>query len=365
MSTTAVIPTTKKRYEWIDNSRVIAAFLIMYVHLPLALPKENFFNNELVHYLCVHTTYSGRVALFLMLSGYLYARNASWKKTFDRFFWLLVPFVLWISIIALLQYLFGTSGMHPWRYIFGLGAVFHDSLRLFGSPVQPLLDVPAWYMRDMLPLTLLTPIFLYFRRYLPVFLILFAILYTGDMYMNPRIIMAPTTCFFFIVGICLSQFKFEDGYRIFTDHFTLVVILAFMAAIAVSIWHIKFNGPQIQITLIGMLMGAMMIAHCGVMIEKHAPSLSKRLAPLGPASFLVFMLHVPAFHLVAHFFPELTHSLWILALPLPTFVIIVTSFLMMKKYTPWLMPYLGHMKIAKKPKATVCDTNTPKQANEV
>ena len=339
----------KKRYEWIDNSRVIAAFLIMYVHLPLALPQENFFNNELVKYLLYNTTYSGRVALFLMLSGYLYSRNAAWGKTLDRFFWLVVPFVLWIVIITAVYYAIGIYFPHNPFKIFGIGAVFHKSLVITSAgPTWPAVDVPAWYMRDMLPLTLLTPVFLLFRRWLPLVLLFFALFYTGEMYMNPRIILAPSTCFFFLVGICLSRFKFEDGYRIFTDKFTPVIILAFITAVGVSIWHTKFNGPKVPLTLLGMLMGAMMIAHCGVMIEKHFPRLSKRLAPLGPASFLVFMLHTPLFTIVKHFFPALTHSLWILALPIPTFIVIVTIFLLMKKYTPWLMPYLGHMKMGKK-----------------
>lgn len=339
----------KKRYEWIDNSRVIAAFLIMYVHLPLALPQENFFNNALVDQLCHHTTYCGRVALFLMLSGYLYARNASWGKTLDRFFWLLVPFVLWLGIITAVFYALGMPFDPNPCSLFGVGAVFHKSLVISSvGPIWPMLDVPAWYMRDMLPLTLLTPVFLKMRRFLPLVLLLFALLYTGETYMNPRIIMAPSTCMFFIAGICLSRFKAEDGYRLFTDKFTPVVVAAFAAAAAVCLWHVKFNGPEVPLTLAGMLMGAMMIAHCGVMIEKHLPALSKRLAPLGPASFLVFMIHYPIFEIVKHFCPALTHSLWVVALPIPTFIIIVSVFLLMKKYTPWLMPYLGHMKIAKK-----------------
>lgn len=348
--TAVAVPPVKKRYEWIDNSRVIAAFLIMYVHLPLALPQENFFNTALVDYSLHHTKYSGRVALFLMLSGYLYSRNAAWGKTLDRFFWLLVPFVLWIVIITAVYWALGMPVSHNPFEVFGIGAVFHPSLVISSAgPTWPTVDVPAWYMRDMLPLTLLTPVFLRFRRFLPLVLFFFALLYTGDKYMNPRLILAPSTCFFFLVGICLSRFKFEDGYRLFTDRLTPVVIAAFLAALGICVWHTKFNGPGISITLLGMLTGAMMIAHCGVMIEKHFPRLSKRLAPLGPASFLVFMVHYPIFEIVKYFCPALTRSLWVVALPIPTFIVIVTLFLLMKRYTPWLMPYLGHMKIAKKP----------------
>lgn len=340
----------KKRYEWIDNSRVLAAFLIMGVHLPLALPAENVFNNDVVRNLIIYCVYAGRVSLFLMLSGYLFGRNAGWAKTWDRFLWLLIPYVLWNLILwgcALLQNPACSVSVFE---VLGIGAVFDSSIVISpAGPVKPCFDAPAWYMRDMLPLTLLTPLFVRYKKYIPVALLFFMLLYHGNMRMKSEVMMAPSTICFYMFGIWLTRFKVEDGYRIFNPKFTPVVILAFLAAcgssLAYSLFHIGFCP---QITMVGMLMGAMMIAHCGVAIERNFPKLSKRLAPLGPASFLVFMCHWPIFRMVEHLFPSLTHSLWVLLLPLPTFVVIVTVFLLMKHYTPWLMPYLGHMKVPKK-----------------
>lgn len=349
-TTAALLPVKKKRYQWIDNSRVIAAFLIMYMHIPVDFPKENFFNNELIKCFINYSAYTGRVPFFLILSGYLYARNAAWSKSFDRFFWLLVPFILWLVLIAALGWCIGMP-VPDFQQMFGIGAFFCPDLHLEQGPLAPRQDLPAWYMRDMLFLTLATPIFLYFRRFLPVILAGMLVLYTGSKNMNPYVILAPPTIFFFMVGIYLSRFKVEEVYRILNDRFAPVVILAILVAAGMSIWHIKFNGPEIPVNFAGMFLGAMMITFGGVTIERHLPNISKRLAPLGPASFLVYMLHLPVFTIITRVFPHLPQSPWVLLVPIPVYIAIVAGFLGMKRFTPWLMPYLGHMKIAKKPQA--------------
>lgn len=347
METSPTLP--KKRYEWIDNSRVIASFLIMYVHLPFALPETNFFSNDVVRSLLVQSTYSGRVAMFLMLSGYLFGRNAPWGKTWDRFFWLLVPYLLWNFIILGTHWICNPSmDINIWA-VLGIGAVFNGSwVFTSAGACAPLYDVPAWYMRDMLPLTLLTPLLVKWKRIIPFALLGMALLRTTNLYMDPHCMLAPSTCFFYAFGVWLTRFKVEDAYRIFNDRFTPVVLFALVVSCAASVRHTVFHGPEMPITLLGMFMGAMMIVHGGVMIEKHLPALSKRMAPLGPASFLVFMIHWPLFYGIARIFPMIKSSLWLLLMPLPTYVIIATVFLTMKHFTPWLMPYLGHMKIRKK-----------------
>lgn len=340
----------QKRYEWIDNSRVIAAFLIMYLHLPLALPDTNMLNNTVVQPFFVQTTYSGLVAMFLMLSGYLLGRNAPWGKTLERFFWLLVPYVLWDAIILAVHLLIkAPETVNIWSFL-GVGAIFEQSWTFTSAGAcSPQFNIPAWYMRDLLPLTLLTPIFVRFKKYLLPMLLIFALFPPDDLYMNPRVMMSPSTCFFYLVGIWLTNFKVEEAYRLFNDKTTIFYVLALVAAVVASINQTIFHGKTVQITLLGMLIGAMMIAHCGVMIEKHCPKLSAKLALLGPATFLVFMIHVPIFSAVRLAFPALPTSYWVLLLPIPVYAIIVSVFHTMKRYTPWLMPYLGHMKIKKKP----------------
>lgn len=353
MKEATATPPAKKRYEWIDNSRVIAAFLIMLVHLPLNdLPQVGIFDHSTLESILKGSTYNGRVALFLMLSGYLFGRNAGWAKTWDRFIWLLVPFVLWNLIFWGLWLLNGHTLNEVSAFqVFGIGAVFINDWEITpAGNCYPFFDVPSWYMRDMLFLTLLTPFLIKIKAHLPWILLLFAAVWPFSFYMNPWAILSGGTCFYYCIGILLTNFKVESAYKIFNDKLTPYVIIAFVVGIVYSVLRWKYEAllPNFCVTLPGMLIGAMMIAHCGFLIEKHAPKLSKRLAPLGPASFLVFMLHYPIFETLCYYFPALRETYWILLLPIPTFIVIVSLFLGMKRYTPWLMPYLGHMKIQKK-----------------
>ena len=58
-------------------SRVLAALLIMYVHLSSPLLKTT----------GIHLFYNGRVPFFLVLAGYFLARNITWNKAVDRALW--------------------------------------------------------------------------------------------------------------------------------------------------------------------------------------------------------------------------------------------------------------------------------------
>lgn len=339
----------KERYEWVDNSRIVASFLIMFLHLPLALPENNVINNEVVDLLCHQCVYNGQVAMFLMLSGYLFGRNVSWRKTLNRFFWFLIPYVLWnLIVMAIHTAMHSGEPVSVWR-VFGLGAILRpDWIFTPGGSSFPTLNIPSWYMRDMLPLTLLTPLLVRCKKLLLPGVLLFTLFPPENQYMDPAVMMAPSTCCFYVFGVWLTRFNVEDAYRIFNDKSTPLFLLLLVAACIASINQTVFHGRSMQITLIGMLVGAMMIAHCGVMIEQHLPRVSKKLVPLGPASFLVFMIHVPIFHMIHKLCPSFCSTYWVLLLPIPTFIFIVSFFLMMKRYTPWLMPYLGHMRIKKK-----------------
>ena len=152
-----------------------------------------------------------------------------------------------------------------------------------------------------------------------------------------------------ILGTCLCGFRIDDAYCIFNKKFTPICIVVFLAAVARCVLHAEQGKGCEEVTLMGPLLGAMLIAHSGVLIEKHLPKFSKMLAPCGPACFLVFVLHYPILTTVAPMLPSWITNTWLVWLvPIPTCAFIIAIFLLMKRYTPWLMPYLGHMKVPKK-----------------
>ena len=267
----------------------------------------------------------------------------------DRFFWLLVPYTLWNLIIYFAARAVGQPA-ESFTDIFGLGHMFYPG----GPAIDPTVTcpyiVPSWFLRDIMLLSLVTPLLVKIKPLL-IFIILFcASTSSFNLPLQQALVLNPTTCLFYSLGVCLGGYRIDDIYRLLTTKFTPICILLFVTAAAYSFYAINYTGHEERATLFGMLMGSLMIAYSGILIENHLPRVSKFVAPCGPACFLVFMLHHPILTAIRTYAPASFVDSWLgLFIPLPVFIIIVTAFLTMKKYTPWIMPYLGHMKLPKKP----------------
>ncbi len=341
-ATTVEIP--KKRYEWIDNARVVAAFLIMYIHWYWRQSVPDCHDYQFLHHVVDLVPLQGRVPFFLILAGYFLGRNITWRKALDRALWLFIPF-------CLLNYLFmmarGSFSLSPAILSAGLGirAVFCDSLLLGGSEAAAPAIVPSWFLRDIIVLSLLTPLLARIKPLLLLFIIAAASTKSqvdfGD---KAAVLLQPTTCLFYFLGLCLSGFRISDIYLILNRKFTYIWCLALLLTTTFAVACV-YRPEWASVSAFGQLFGALLIAHSGVLIERHLPRFSKWLAPCGPACFLVFMLHAPAFELLCNTVPpEVINSLWGLFIPLPVFFVIIAIFFTMKRYTPCLLPYLAHMK---------------------
>lgn len=68
--------TTKTRFEWINKARVIAAFLVMYIHLSgRASTLDNPEVASYVSYFSYCFFMDAAVPFFLILAGYFLARD--------------------------------------------------------------------------------------------------------------------------------------------------------------------------------------------------------------------------------------------------------------------------------------------------
>lgn len=348
---TTILPAPKKRYEWIDNARIVAALLIVYVHLGdlfLQPIVHNHVADHLVHFI----VYEGRVPFFLILAGYFLGRKITWHKAIDRAIWLLVPYVLW----NVFYYCYFTVDHHQAFHLSGLwqalGLYSILGLNFPGLPHEGPIIWPSWFLRDIVILSLITPLIVRFRKAVIFCLI---VCLTCDFFTIPHmggLLKAANTCFFYFLGTCLCDFRIDDAYRILNKRFTPYVVMGLLLAIFLSLFQTLRGHTPFNATLLGGLFGALMIAQSGILIETHLPKLSKKLAPCGPACFLVFMLHVPILYILTKILPCWYIESWaIWLLPFPVAAFIIAMFLFMKKFTPWLMPYLGHMKIPKSPGA--------------
>lgn len=354
MTTEIVNPPTpaalpKKRYEWIDNARVVAAILIMYIHWQWRADIPAGHDYHIMRSLITFVPLDGRVPFFLILAGYFLGRNITWKKALDRALWLFIPF-------CILNYAFmvvrGSFHFDVETLTGGLGirAVFCRSFLLLGDCAASPAIQPSWFLRDIIVLSLLTPLLVRVKPLLILCIVMLASLAAPlPCGVRVSVLLHPHTCLFYFLGVCLSTFKISDVYRILNKDFTLIWGCALMLTTLFSVLVVyckQYSG----VTMFGQLFGAIMIAHSGVLIEKYLPRFSKKLAPCGPACFLVFMLHWPAFILLKAFVPRCVLNAWYgLFIPIPVFFVIIAIFFLMKRYTPFLLPYLAHMKLPKKP----------------
>lgn len=351
------LPPQKKRYEWIDNARIVAALLIIYVHIPTSFQNEPLATSTTAVNLITGSTIFGRVPFFLILAGYFLGRKITWHKAIDRAIWLFIPFFLW-NLIFWVLYSYETLLSPSWRlidyvhaipHILGTSCLFSPRFHILSSPMAwPTID-PTWFLRDIVLLSLLTPILVRFKGLIMASLLVVASFEDFNLPFQSGVTLAPYTLFYYLLGVCLCNFRIDDAYCIFNKRFTPIFVIS-LAIITTVCIVLGCNGVKmINATIIGPLFGAMLIAYCGVLVEKHLPKLSKRLAPCGPACFLVFVLHRPLLHALSLCLPGwITGTILIWLLPIPVCAAIIALFLLMKRYAPLLLPYLGHMKVPKK-----------------
>lgn len=328
--------------------------MIVCIHMPFTFPSNPYASCDLAHKLIVDSVYQGMVPFFLILAGYFLGRKITWSKAFDRSLWLLIPFFIWNFLyyawnhhplhLDLLQTLYDVPKM------MGVGAIFDRDWTICGlAPAQPSIG-PTWFLRDIIVLSLISPVLAKFKKPLLVVVAIACVLFVDCHQTDaPVVPLLPATCAYYCLGISLSDYKISDAYLILNKSFTPFVVTGFLAAVCYIVCSEYMELPPFPSTLLGGVFGALMIAQCGVLIEKHLPKLSKILAPCGPACFLVFVLHMPLLSTVSCTLPqEYCSGVWVWSFTVVCCGVIIAIFLLMKRYVPWLMPYLGHMKAPKK-----------------
>ncbi len=345
--------TAKTRFEWIDNARVIAAFLVMYIHL--SGRASTLGNPEVASYVSYfsHCFFmDAAVPFFLILAGYFLARNITWAKAGKRFISLFIPLVLWNLIVAAAWGKLPTGPVSFLTDILGINTLVVKQIVLFPHAESIPIDVPSWFLREIAFLTLLTPLFVRLHRILPLILVIYPSFLFFNHTPNAYYVFAPSTVFFYLLGVSLRKFPVEAAYTILQPRFTWIMIAALGFALCfLTLNFMTIEPPRPMTTSIfGIVVGALCLANCGLLIERHLPRFSKYLSQCGPACFLVFMLHYPIFISLKKLLPtEVWNTEWTLLVPFPTFVIIVAFYFAMKKWLPWLMPYLANTRMPKKP----------------
>lgn len=363
------IHRTKNRIVAVDIVRILAALAVMYEHLapPGLSDARGFFCFVPLLIGNVSTSYS---CIFMVLGGYFVCRNLTWKKALVNSWWCFAPFILWNTVSVILDRIpqgmsFPPVGMLPRLY----GAeqiVYIIKSGEYWQGAAPL-NVPLWFMRDLMLLFLISPIiFKYIRTLFPVLLLMIVIPSTSGIFFNSaKTIVSPYALFFFSLGCYLRSLCPEVQQRIM-KFYSGKLIVSYVVLVLFSVFCVYANfslGP------VGMLVGGNDVFRCLLALamlyqiarwlEEHSKLVCKVALKAAPVTFLTFATHWPLFRFLRSEFPYLfANDYFLLVLPLVLFVFLYFIFIFMKRWCRPVIHLVAHYKLRpddreKKPRETV------------
>lgn len=232
---------------------------------------------------------------FFFISGYLFflSKKSYKQKLETRYHTLLIPYLLWNAILLAL-YLMAFAAGYPqdinYRSIADYG--FMDYIRLFwdrgtydNGNFVPLL-CPFWYIRNLLIMSILSPVLYYITRYArEVFLLIVAI---GWLSTNHNAFI-PQTILFFSLG---AYFSIHDinPLKVFSENKKWVLSFFCLIAIADILTHVGYGTPfNLQIHRMALIINIpALFLLADFCVQK---GYSNNLLP--NSAFIVFAVHYP------------------------------------------------------------------------
>lgn len=237
----------------------------MYVHL----------SSPFLQAVSLHLFYLGRVPFFLVLAGYFLGRNITWNKAFNRALWLFIPFMFW-NVLYVLLVLPHDGAPFRLENLVGIRDVFLPGINLFPADdshaVPPI--GPSWFLRDIIILTLLTPLLVRVKILLfPAVLLFFCFFNVAPDHMET---ISIGTCAFYLLGVALSSRRIDDIHLVMNKKFGIFFwVSIFMPVVLIALYSVGMI-PLWKETAIGMLLGVMMIMYAGIWMEKHLPACPRK-----------------------------------------------------------------------------------------
>ena len=235
------------------------------------------------------------VPCFFFISGYLFflSKKSYIGKLHSRFHTLFIPYVLWNQLLLLL-----------YVYVYALGYPqdinsknivdysFFDYLRLFwdrgsydNGNFVPIL-CPLWYIRNLLIMSILSPLLYYIIRYAREFFLLIIAIWWIKTYHNAFI---PQTILFFCLGAYFSILNINPlsiVYNNKTLFLTLFTIFAIGDIICHTAYETSINLQIHRLALISNIPALLLLAD--FCVSHHYTS-----KMLPNAAFIVFCVHYP------------------------------------------------------------------------
>ena len=235
------------------------------------------------------------VPIFFIFSGYLFfLSNKNYtEKLRSRFHTLLVPYILWNLILLSLYLVLNTIG-YP-QNINGKSIVDYsiiDYLRLFwdrgsydNGNFVPLL-CPLWYIRNLIIMSILSPLLYYIIRYLRELFLMIVAAWWLTTYHNAFI---PQTILFFSLGAYFSIFNINP-LKIAIENKTFLIILFVIFATGDLLSHVVNETPiNLQLHRLSLIINIFALLLFADWCIRH--KYTSKLLP--NSAFIVFCVHYP------------------------------------------------------------------------
>lgn len=232
---------------------------------------------------------------FFFISGYLFflSKKSYSQKIITRVHTLIIPYLLWNSlllILYLIAYVVGFPQDINGRNIAEYELI--DYIRLFwdrgsfdNGNFVPLL-CPLWYIRNLLIMSILSPLFYYIIKYLREVFLLFIAIWWMTTYNNAFI---PQTILFFCLGAYFSILDKNPLETVIKNKSLFLTLFALFAAGDI-ITHVAINTPvNLQVHRLALLFNIPALFLLADYCVQH--KYSNDLLP--NSAFIVFCVHYP------------------------------------------------------------------------
>ena len=326
-------------------------FLIILLHcysvVKLDGPRDTYFKASYPFSLWLGET---GVPGFFFISGYLFylSKKTYIQKINSRIHTLLIPYLLWNAILLLL-YLIAYAAGYPqninYRSITEYGLI--DYIRLFwdrgtydNGNFVPLL-CPFWYIRNLLIMSLLSPLFYYFIKYGRELFLLIVSAWWMMTYHNAFI---PQTILFFSLGAYFSILSINPLEWI-TNNKKLILILFAIFALSDIAMHIIYSTPiNLQVHRLALIFNVPTLLLLADFCVRRG--CTTQLLP--SAAFIAFALHYPFVVLLRKFCAiqfttasDLTHIVLYIICVITATILSLFFYFVLERYFPKLTNLLS------------------------
>lgn len=275
------------RVEWIEIARIFATYLILVWHLFVSFDPCFTTVNLLLFF-------KGSIPFFFVVSGWFFTQslmrsNEPLRFTFRRVVVMLVPFVFFSMLAAGVcwEEVLGEvtrNGLYGWIDVCKRVVGY----RFFGYEHYPY-AIHLWFLRDLMALTLLTPLVVRLPK--PVLLTLPVVLMTSFLFVKQQCVLSAA---YYCLGVflCQSGMSLNAIARYIAPRAGTILLMVVVVNIC-TIWAQMGTGvsPLMGFHDASRVLGIVGIFSFAVLFCRWFPKASAFLAPYGRDMFFVYALH--------------------------------------------------------------------------